>query len=49
MLWLFRLIMHLLSEDSHVNRALGGRIIINIFPVIVLFLVMAISAGMAWG
>lgn len=49
LLWLYRLWKQLGSTDTYVKRTLGGKITINIFPGVVLFIVMAISAGMAWG
>lgn len=48
-LWVVLVISQMLSKDTFIHINMGGNIHINIFPPLVLFVVMAISAGMAWG
>jgi hypothetical protein len=41
--------MQLESTEAFIARHMGEEVKLNILPGIILFIVMAISAGMAWG
>ena len=48
--WFIAAIIQLGSKENFIRRELHGeQPVLNIFPVIILFIIMAISAGMAWG
>ena len=50
LLWLYGLFMQLTSINTYVKESQGrGNVTISILPGIILFIVIAISAGMAWG
>ncbi len=47
--WLYKVFVELSSVKTYLKIKLGEKLAFNIMPGIVLFIVMAISAGMAWG
>lgn len=47
-IWIVIIIRDLKSMTM-VQRLLNEKIVINIMPGIIIFLILAISAGMAWG
>jgi hypothetical protein len=50
LLWLYKLFIQLASINSYVKQSQGrGSVTINILPGIILFIIIAISAGIAWG
>jgi hypothetical protein len=48
-IWLYKVWEVIRSIDTRAKMYLGAKLTINILPGIILFIVMAISAGMAWG
>lgn len=49
-IWLLNAILKLGRKESFIRRELHGeKIVLNILPGTILFIVMAISAGIAWG
>ncbi len=48
-LWVLKILLLLGSADTFIKIYMGGKLTLNILPGIILFMVMAISAGMAWG
>jgi len=49
-IWFIRVVSHLSSKETFINKELHGiGPSLNITPLLIILLLIAISAGMAWG